>query len=258
MSAVEERRLFGIRIHNLDLEGVLGAVEALIASGRPSLTVTPNAQHIGLLGRDPEFRSAYRGASLIVADGTPIVWASALLGERLKARVAGSDILPAFCPRAARCGYRLFFLGARPGIAARAAELLTERTPGLLVSGTYSPPFGFENDGEENRRILALVRRCRPDALFIGLGTPKSEKWAWRHLEALGVPAVLCVGAAFDFIAGSKRRAPRWLQASGLEWLYRLIQEPGRLWKRYLIGNARFLVRLTQEALSLGTPGKDT
>ena len=246
--------LFGIGIDNLDLAGVLEALEGLIAAGRPSLVVTPNAQHIDLLSRDREFRSAYHGASLVIADGVSIVWTSVLLGRRLKARVAGSDILPAFCSTAARKGYRLFFLGAGPGIAARAADRLTDTNPGLLVCGTYSPPFGFEHDAGENERIIECVRSRRPDALFIGLGTPKSEKWAWAHLAALGVPAVVCVGAGFDFVAGSKRRAPCWMQAAGLEWFYRLIQEPGRLWERYLVGNARFLARLVKEIVRRKAP----
>jgi N-acetylglucosaminyldiphosphoundecaprenol N-acetyl-beta-D-mannosaminyltransferase len=246
--------LFGIGIDDLDLAGAMDALEALIAIGRPSLVVTPNVQHIGLLSGDREFRSAYEGASLVVADGVPIVWTSILLGRRLRARVAGSDLLPAFCPRAARKGYRLFFLGAGPGIAARASELLALKNPGLLVCGTSSPPFGFEHDAAENGRVIDLIRQHRPDALFIGLGTPKSEKWAWRHLEALGVPVVLSVGAAFDFIAGKKKRAPRWMQASGLEWFHRLIREPGRLWKRYLISNARFGVLVGKEIIRRKRP----
>ena len=252
----DRKVLFGIGIDNLDLAGVLEALEDLIASGRPSLVVTPNVQHIDLLSRDREFWSAYHGASLIIADGVPVVWASVLLGRRLKARVAGSDILPAFCSTAARKGYKLFFLGAGPGIAARAADRLTDKNPGLLVCGTYSPPFGFEHDAGENDKIVGLIRDRRPDALFIGLGTPKSEQWAWKHLIALGVPVVLCVGAGFDFVAGSKKRAPRWMQASGLEWFYRLIQEPGRLWKRYLAGNARFLILLAKEIVKREAPAE--
>ncbi len=244
-----KRILFGVPIDNLDMSGVLDALEALIMSGRPSLIVTPNVQHIDLLSRDPEFRTAYQGASLVVADGIPLVWASILLRRRLQARVAGSEILPAFSPVAARKGYRLFLLGAGPGVAARASDLLTERNPGLIVCGTYSPPFGFEHDASENEKILGLIKENRPDALFLGLGTPKSEKWAWRHLEALGVPAVLCIGAGLDFVAGSRKRAPRWMQPLGLEWFYRLIQEPGRLWKRYLVGNVRFLILFGKEIM---------
>jgi N-acetylglucosaminyldiphosphoundecaprenol N-acetyl-beta-D-mannosaminyltransferase len=252
MTDTAKRALFGIRIDNLDREGVLKALESLIASGRPSLVVTPNAHHLDVLRWDAEFLAAYRGASLVIADSVPFVWASVLLRRRLKARVAGSDILPAFCPIAARKGYRLFFLGAGPGVASRASEILSGENPGLIVCGIYSPPFGFEKDAGENEKIIKLVRESRPDMLFVGMGSPKSEKWAWKHLEELGVPAVLCTGAAFDFVSGSKKRAPLLMQKIGLEWLFRLIQEPGRLWKRYLVGNLRFALMFVRELLKSG------
>ena len=247
-----KRTLFGIEIDNLDRDGVLVALEKLVAAGRPSLVVTPNAQHLDVLRRDAEFLEAYRGASLVIADSVPLVWASILLRRRLKARVAGADILPAFCPIAARKGYRLFFLGAGPGVASRASEILSGENPGLVICGTYSPPFGFEKNVGENEKIIELVRGSRPDVLFIGLGSPKSEKWAWKNLEKLGVPAVLCTGATFDFVSGSKKRAPLLMQKIGLEWLFRLIQEPGRLWKRYLVGNLRFVLMIVRELFKSG------
>ena len=238
--------LVGVAVDNLDMAGALAEIERLMAGGRPALVVTPNVQHINLIRNNADFRAAYTAASLILPDSVPLVWLSALLGCRLKARVAGSDILPAFCPRAASGGTRLFLLGSRPGVAARAARILEREHPGLRIAGVFSPPEGFEHDKRECERIVKDVRAARPDALFVGLGSPKGEIWAWRHLEALGVPATICVGAAFDFIAGRLRRAPRWVQTAGLEWFFRLVQEPRRMWRRYIIGNAQFLVFLVR------------
>lgn len=238
--------LFGIAVDNLDMAGALAGIERLIAAGRPSLVVTPNVQHVNLHRKNADFRAAYAAASLVLSDSVPLVWLSVLLGRPLKDRVAGSDILPAFCLPAAARGYRLFLLGSRPGVASRAAANLEREYPGLRIAGVFSPPEGFENDKRLCERIFDTVRAARPDILFVGLGSPKGEIWTWRNLESLGVPAAVCVGAAFDFAAGRLRRAPRWLQRIGLEWFFRLMQEPKRMWRRYIIGNAEFLILIVR------------
>ncbi|MCX6561924.1 MAG: WecB/TagA/CpsF family glycosyltransferase [Candidatus Aminicenantes bacterium] len=234
-------RLFGLDIDNLSMGETLTAVERLVRTGRPGLVVTPNAQHISVLRRDAEFRAAYAGADVIVADGLPLIWLSRLIRCPLKERVAGADILPAFAAVAARKGYRLAFLGAAPGIAARAAEILAVKNPGLRVVMTLSPPVGFHDDPVANASVVAAIKKAGPDVLFVGLGTPKGEVWAWKNKAAAGVPATVCVGAAFDFITGVQKRAPLAMQQAGLEWIYRLFRDPYRLWKRYTLGNIHFL-----------------
>jgi len=253
--------LFGLSIDNVDFDGAVDLINSLVeipteGKGQGSYIVTPNVDHIVMLRHDKEFRAVYTGAAAIFADGMPLVWASRLLGKPLKERVAGSDLFPAVCELAVRKGYGLFFLGGLPGVAEAAKSELDKRYPGLNVVGTYSPPFGFENDAAENRKIINLINAKKPEILFIGLGAPKQEKWIARHIDALDTRVALCTGAAFDFIAGNVKRAPRWMQRTGFEWFYRLISEPGRLWKRYLVDDAAFLKIVMQEYISLIMPAK--
>ncbi len=233
--------LFGLRFHNLDLDGAVDCIEVLLRGNKRGLVLTPNTDHIVKLSRDSSFQEAYGHGVMIVADGAPVVWASRLLGKPLKARVAGAALLPAICERAAQRGWKLYFLGGKPGVASHAATRLTKQFHGLNVVGTYAPPFGFELDRAECQHIITRVREARPDILFVGVGAPKQEKWSAAHLEALGVPLICCTGAAFDFAAGVVRRAPPWMQRSGLEWMFRLLQEPKRLWRRYLVDFVGFI-----------------
>lgn len=243
--------LAGVKIDNLTMQEAIDGIEELIKRKESSYVVTPNAAHIVLLQRDKEFKKIYRRASLVVPDGMSLLWAAKILGRPLREKVSGSDLLLAFCKVAAKKGYRLFLLGAGPGVAAKAAKILTRKNPGLKIVATYSPPFGFENGEEENKKIVQMTKTTKPDLLFVGLGTPKQEKWIWKHKDELHVPVSMGVGAAFDFTAGTVKRAPKWMQKSGLEWFFRLYEEPRRLWKRYLIGNAIFLSLVLKEFLKI-------
>ncbi len=232
--------LLGIEIDNLSMKETLDKIEALINKRKPSFIITPNVHHIYILQKDEEFKTIYSQATLVLPDSTPLLWTSRLLGKPLKERVAGSDLLPFFCKRASQKGLRLFFLGSPLGIAKKTAEILTKKNPGLKISGTYAPPLGFENDDEENKKIVEMIRASDTDVLFVGLGPPKQEKWVWKYKDKLNVPVTICVGAAFDFIGGDVKRAPIWTRKIGLEWFFRFCQEPRRLWKRYIIGNSNF------------------
>lgn len=231
------------------MQETIDELEKLIKQKKCSYIVTPNAAHIVLLQKDKEFKKIYRGASLVIPDGMSLLLGAKVLGRPLKERVSGSNLLPALCKVAAEKRYRLFFLGAGPGVVAKAAEILTQRNPELQIVGTYSPPFGFENDEEENKKIGQMIKEAKLDVLFVGLGAPKQEKWIWTYKDELGVPVFIAVGATFDFIAGTVKRAPKWMQKSGLEWFFRVCQEPRRLWKRYLIGNTIFLYLVLKEFL---------
>lgn len=237
----ETINLFGLPFNNVNLVEALDYCEVLLRAGKRGLVVTPNTDHIVKLSHDSVFREAYERAVIIVADGTPLVLASYVLGKPLKSRVPGAALLPAVCERATQRGWRLFFLGGRPGVARLAAARLTERYSGLNVVGTYAPPFGFESDPAECRRIVTMVNAARPDILFVGVGAPKQEKWSAAYLEDVRTSLIFCTGAAYDFAAGTVQRAPLWVQRIGLEWLFRLLQEPRRLWKRYLIDSLAFL-----------------
>lgn len=240
--------LFGIHVHDLTLDE---AVEALTGSflsgdGRCRYVVTPNAAQIVQLRKDQRLRRIYHEADLVVADGMPVIWVSRLLGVPLRERVTGADLLPRLCAVSARRGYKVFLLGANPGVAAEAAAKLKANYPGLQVAGEYSPPFGFEASRQENLKIIERIKDAQPDILFVALGFPKQERWIYHYAKECGVPLSLGVGAAFDFVAGTLKRAPRWMQRWGLEWLHRLLQEPRRLWYRYLVLGPQFVL------LSLG------
>lgn len=227
-------------IDNIRFKDVFNRIEQSIGKQEGIHIITPNVHHLILLENDEEFRRIYQNASLVVADGMPLIWASKFLGTPLKEKISGSDLVPEICKVAARKGYKLFFLGGRSGAVQKAKEKLEGRFPFIKIVGVYVPPFGFENYRSEDEKIVKLIKESNPDILLVGLGAPKQEKWIYKHSKELNVPVSIGVGATFEFIAGVVKRAPRWMQKVGLEWLWRLMMEPQRLWKRYLIDDMRF------------------
>ncbi len=228
---------------SMDYAAVL-MVEALLHRGElPPLTVAgPNAHLVTMAERDSRFAAALQDADLAVPDGISIVFASRLLGVPIPERVTGGDLMERMCAEAAQYGLRVFFLGGLPGAAVMAAHRLRERYPGLQICGTYYPPQGFENDAAELARMRRAIDEAAPDLLCVAFGAPKQEIWIQENRGQLKVGAIMAVGAALDTQAGLRSRAPRWVQAIALEWLFRLLMEPRRLWRRYLIGNTRFVV----------------
>jgi N-acetylglucosaminyldiphosphoundecaprenol N-acetyl-beta-D-mannosaminyltransferase len=216
----------------------------MIRVNRCALVFNVNVDICMQARRDLELASILRSADLILVDGTPMMWAANLLGTPLPDRVSGSDFLTEFCKSAATKGHRLFLLGAAPGVAYKAKLTLEQANPGLQIVGTYSPPYGFECDSQENRRIINEVRRTSPDVLFVAFGAPKEQKWLNRVRSELNVPVSMGIGSSLDYLAGKLRRAPRWIQVIGLEWIFRLMQEPRRLWRRYLLNDVPFVYHL--------------
>lgn len=234
--------LFGMQIDAVDMNAAVQRVTQWCAEPRGDkckYVVTPNVDHAVMFQTDEGLRQSYEGASMVLADGAPVVLASRLLGKTLPERVAGSDLVPALFDFVAKskeadsAPLRVFLLGAGPGVADRAAEVIHQRWSGVEVVGTLSPPMGFQNDEAENQKILDAVAESEPDVVMIGLGAPKQELWIGRHAEQLQAKAALCIGATIDFLAGEKSRAPRILQKLGLEWVHRMATEPSRLAKRY-------------------------
>jgi N-acetylglucosaminyldiphosphoundecaprenol N-acetyl-beta-D-mannosaminyltransferase len=233
-------KLFGMTISNMTMHEAVGQV--LAWCGQPKgaacrYVVTPNVDHAVLYQRRGDLRAAYAGASLVLADGAPIVLASRLLGKwqsqrALPERVAGSDLVPQLFA-AAKGPLRVFLLGAAPGVAKAAAARIERQWANVEVVGTYSPPVGFEQDGKETATILAAVAAAAPDVVLLGLGAPKQELWIHRHHHQLQAKVALCVGATIDFLAGEKRRSPVWMRRAGLEWAHRIATEPRRLAGRY-------------------------
>ena len=227
--------LLNTRVDNFTMDEAVDRIEMMVQKGMGQYVVTPNVDHIVKLENDPLFRTIYDQASLVLTDGQPLIWISRLLGTPIVERVSGSDLFPRVCEMAAEKGYRIFLLGAAEGVAVRAAERLKKKYRGLVISGVYSPPWGFETDPEELNRIACAVREAAPHILALGLGTPKQEKYFYENRDMLQVPVALHIGGTIDFEAGNIKRAPAWISHMGFEWLYRLIKEPARMWRRYLV-----------------------
>jgi N-acetylglucosaminyldiphosphoundecaprenol N-acetyl-beta-D-mannosaminyltransferase len=231
---VSSRLDFGYaHIDRTDMEQTVERILQLARRGTPAMVVTPNSDHIVKLESDAGLRAAYDHAEVVVADGMPIVWASKLLGEPLKERVTGADLMPRLCGMAALHGLKVFILGGRDGVPQRAALRLQTAYPGLKVAGSYSPPFGFETDRAQDNAIVQMITDSDADLVFVGLGAPKQELWIDRHLATFRKGVFLGIGAAVDFCAGNVSRAPHWMQSAGLEWMYRWSQDPSRLTARY-------------------------
>jgi N-acetylglucosaminyldiphosphoundecaprenol N-acetyl-beta-D-mannosaminyltransferase len=231
--------VWGLPLAPLTLQQTLDLIDGWIADRSPRYVITANVHFAMLAAHDPRLGPVTRGAALVLADGMPLVWAAR---GRLPERVAGSDLVPALCQRAAERGQRIFLLGAAPGVADQAAANLRERFPGVTIAGTLAPPFR-DLTPAEMADLIAAVRSARPDLLFVAFGQPKGELWVAEHFRELGVPITMQVGATLDFLAGRVARAPRWVQRIGLEWAYRLLREPRRLIGRYF-RNGLFVVRM--------------
>lgn len=228
--------LFGMELDALRMAEAVDQVYRWVAESDHECryVVTPNVDHAVMFQEHSGLRAAYADASLVLADGAPVVWAARLLRRPLPQRVPGSDLAPAlFECAAARGGLSAYLLGAASGVGDRAAANIMRRWPQVRVTGVDSPPPGFERDAQANAAILAKIAAVRPDVLLIGLGAPKQELWVHAHRAAIQAKVALCVGATIDFLAGEKARAPLWMRKSGLEWLHRLATEPRRLAKRY-------------------------
>lgn len=234
-------KFMNTEIDNLTMEEALDAMDGLIKQKKNAYVLTPNVDHLVQIERGGPLRDAYKEADLIVADGKPLIWISKWYGTPIKEKISGSDLFPRLCEMAAKKGYTMFFLGAMEGIAAKAAENLRARFPGLKVTGTYSPPYGFEKDEAELARIRDMIHAAAPDILIVGLGCPKQELFIYHHRKELGVPLSLGLGASLDFEAGNIKRAPAWMANHGLEWLFRITQDPKRLAKRYLVDDRKII-----------------
>jgi N-acetylglucosaminyldiphosphoundecaprenol N-acetyl-beta-D-mannosaminyltransferase len=225
--------MLGVPFDNVTATEAVASIERMVASRRPHYVVTANVDFLVQAQSDVELRRILTEAHLVLCDGTPLVWASRLLGNRLPERVAGSDLVPVLLKVAAEKQYRVFLLGATPDSVEEAAARLRRDHPSLPLAGYYSPPFSdlLAMDHEEIKR---RVREARPDLLFVAFGCPKAEKWIAMHYRDLGVPVMAGVGATIDFLAGRVQRAPPWMQQAGVEWMFRLGCEPRRLFRRYM------------------------
>lgn len=221
-------------IDNISFQEAVDRIQQMISKRIPAIVLTPNVDHIVKVQKNNYFSKIYQHADLTVADGVPLIWAARFLGTPLKKKISGSDLFIRLCDVASKKGYRLFFLGGRPGAADLAAKNLRQQFTGIKINGIYSPPMGFEYDPKEQVKIIELIKKSSPDILFVGLGAPKQEKWIYENKVKYQVPVSIGIGVSFEFVAGLVKRAPKWMQKNGLEWFWRTLIEPKRLWRRYL------------------------
>lgn len=243
--------LFGLPFHDVTMAETFARMDRLIAEKNPSYFVTANLDFAAQAHEDVELQRILVEADLVLCDGTPLVWASRLVGQPLRERVAGSDLVPLLATHAEKKGYRIFLLGGAEESLKAAAARLEADYPQLAPVGFYSPPFAplHEIDNEE---ILKRLQAAKPDILLVAFGCPKQEKWIFMHYRAMGIPCAIGVGATIDFLAGKFKRAPRWMASLGMEWIYRLLQEPGRLFGRYSRDIVFLFGQVFRELLALG------
>jgi N-acetylglucosaminyldiphosphoundecaprenol N-acetyl-beta-D-mannosaminyltransferase len=247
--------VLGVEVSAIDLAQALAVIDGWIASGAREYVCVTGVHGVMESRRDAGLRLIHNRAGLVTPDGMPLVWLVRQAGFGHVGRVYGPDLMLACCAASIARGYRHFFYGGAPGVAERLRDRLIERFPGLQVVGTYAPPFRPEGSVEDGE-VLAAINTAAPDIVWVGLSTPKQERWMDAHRPRLTAPVLIGVGAAFDFHAGVKRQAPRWMQRAGLEWFFRLTQEPRRLWRRYTYNNTRFLLDLALHRLRRGTPAR--
>jgi N-acetylglucosaminyldiphosphoundecaprenol N-acetyl-beta-D-mannosaminyltransferase len=232
-------RIGHVWVDAVTLDGALDSIEELVWSGDGGSVYTPNVDHVVQVERQPAFRAVYERASLSLADGAPVVWASRLLGKPVPAKVSGSDLVWPLARRAASCGWRVYLIGGLPGAAAEAARRFTADC-GLEIVGIDESRIDM-NDPRSYLPAMERIRDARPDLVFVAFGAPKQEFFVDRLRQVAPSVVAVAVGASLDFVAGRVRRAPAWMSRVGLEWFYRLCQEPRRLWRRYLVDDPAFL-----------------
>jgi N-acetylglucosaminyldiphosphoundecaprenol N-acetyl-beta-D-mannosaminyltransferase len=244
-------QLLGVRVHMVQIPDVIRRMEHWIRERQGSHFIAfTNIHGMTKAQHDAAFKEILNSADLDVPDGMPLVWMSRIRGYPLQRRVYGPELMLSFCEQTCRKGYRHFFYGGAPGAPEQLADMLRTRCPGLQVARTYSPPFRSLTR-KEDEEIVAMIQRTAPDVLWVGLSNGTQERWMHKHRDRLNVPVMAGVGAAFDLNTGRVRQAPVWMREHGLEWFYRVLQEPRRLWRRYLVCGPQFVWYVSLELLGL-------
>lgn len=244
-------KVIGVRVDAVQIPNVIHLIERWIAERLTCHFIAFTGMHgISETQYDPSFKHILNSADLLVADGMPLVWLGRWQGHAMRRRVYGPELMETFCRKTGPL-YQHYFYGGGLGVADRLADTLNQRY-GIRTVGTYSPPFRPLTH-EENLEVDRRIQAAAPDVVWVGLSTPKQERWMFEHRSRLDVPVMAGVGAAFDFIAGTAKQSPVWMQENGLEWFFRLTHEPRRLWRRYLINGSKFLWNVSLEVAGLKT-----
>lgn len=246
----ERVNILGVGVSAINMSDAVRLIRTWTEQQTPHYVCVTGVHGVMESQRDDDLRRIHNRAGLVTPDGMPLVWLSRLNGQARVKRVYGPDLMLAVCEESIQFGWRHFFYGGAEGVADRLVCSLKQKFPDLTVAGTWTPPFRPLTT-DEDAEVTRLINDSRPDIVWVGISTPKQERWMADHLLRLSAPVLIGVGAAFDFHAGLKRQAPRWMQRAGLEWLFRLGSEPRRLWKRYLFNNPLFLFLILLQALGL-------
>lgn len=226
-------------IDNVTMKEAIDYIEDCVSNRKIGHVITPNVDQMVRIEKDEYFKKICNNAELLLVDGTPLMWIAKWYGTPLKEKICGSDLVPELCRIAAKKNYKIFLLGAAEGVAAKAALNLEKKFPGLNIVGTYSPPYGFEKSQVEINKINEILKNSKADLLFVGMGVPKQDIFIYENMNIYDIPMSFSIGATIDFEAGVQKRAPRWINRMGLEWFFRLISDPKRMFKRYILNDMK-------------------
>jgi N-acetylglucosaminyldiphosphoundecaprenol N-acetyl-beta-D-mannosaminyltransferase len=250
MQKLARVNILGVGISAINMPMALEVIQDWLARQEANYVCVTGVHGVMESQQDETLRQIHNKAGLVTPDGMPLVWLSRWKGFARVGRVYGPDLMLALCEASVEHGFRHFLLGGAEGVPEKLADNLQGCFPGLVIAGTYSPPFRSLTP-QEDAQIVDMLRQARADVIWVGLGTPKQERWMAAHHDLLPGAVLIGVGAAFDFHTGRSRQAPVWMRQNGLEWLYRLLAEPGRLWRRYLINNPLFVTLVLAQTLGL-------
>lgn len=238
---MEKQPLLNTYVNNVDMDETVQAIEDMIASEKKSYIVAINVDVVIKIENDRYLKEITDKADMVLVDGKPLEWIAKWHKRAIKAKISGSDLVPILCERAAEKGYSIFIIGGKEGVAKKAQQNLERDLPEISIVGTYAPPFGFEKDERELKKINEMISNAHPDILIACFGCPKQEKWIYENYQKYDAKVSVCAGATVDFLAGNVNRAPKWMSDHGLEWFYRFLQEPERMFKRYFIDDVKIL-----------------
>jgi N-acetylglucosaminyldiphosphoundecaprenol N-acetyl-beta-D-mannosaminyltransferase len=238
---MKKQPLLNTYVNNLSMAETIKGIESFIEEKKKSYIVAINVDVVMQIENDPYLKEIVDSADMVLVDGKPLVWIAKMHKNPVTEKISGSDLVPELCSVAAKKGYKIFILGGKDGIAEQAKERLEKQLPGIKIVGTYAPPFGFEKDEVEIEKINSMITEAQPDMLIACFGCPKQEKWIYENYKKYDATVSICAGATVDFLAGNVKRAPKWMSNNGLEWLYRFLQEPKRLFKRYFFDDIKIV-----------------
>lgn len=239
--SMEKMKFLNTYVSNVTMDETIAEIEKYIKEDKKRYIVAINVDVVVKIENDKELQEATNKADMVLADGKPLIWISKYYKRPIKEKISGSDLVPLLCKRAAEKRYSIYILGGADGIAEQAKKNLEEQYPAIRIVGTYAPPFGFEKDQAELDKINQMISEKTPDLLIACFGCPKQEKFIYRNIDKYDAKVSVCAGATVDFLAGNVKRAPKWMSEHGLEWFYRFLKEPKRMFKRYFVDDLKIL-----------------